>query len=635
LKLGQGCGCLRSVIRRHVLAALAAGVAAGDDDAARKALRKTDWIVRGMARRRLERALIDAALATNELNSADPEAARHVQRVASLLVAKVPIDEIADRARVEAAYRALPVAGAPRLPVLTFAAGALAAALVAGGAYWLETRPGPAPRTYQRPLPPPVAGAFKDGGVPLGDPALETLFIEKLTALVIESDRDRQSGGMDRDRKAHSIALIGAMEIQKHGPALTKAWADMLDMLDRWVHVPVSSREFRDIVRQFRYRVRAVSEQLAAVGIGLFLEGDVMVRGNGVAHALIYAYKVEEVVILDAGGQPRRVLSLRRLDRLNMTHTLLGMQSTEIGDPVLLLDQIDEHVASHVLPVLAPRAPFRLHDGDDARGEPGHLDLAVGELVRTEVLAALGADAAAAQQIATLLRERGQIIDDWREVMERRGWRLARTDELFLPETMTEELKGEVPRQQRDRVDAIEDELARLEAPRIAARVHQLVAATIRRHEAQHGLDDERATPLRYPTVLEEILGDRLDEDGEPRRDVESARAELAAYLSQLANDPVTPRLALWNVGRFAFNKHQWGTSESYAGILIIEGLAKHLQVRSEGPVIHDRRVDARRLWILGAALARVGSEELRAAARALWRELYGEDLVPIVDRTK
>ena len=75
-------GCLVVVIKRHVLAALAAGIAAGDDDVARKALRKTDWIVRGMARRRFERALIDAALATNELNSADPEVARHIQRVA-------------------------------------------------------------------------------------------------------------------------------------------------------------------------------------------------------------------------------------------------------------------------------------------------------------------------------------------------------------------------------------------------------------------------------------------------------------------------------------------------------------------------------------------------------------------------
>lgn len=622
------------MIKRHVLSALAAGIAAGDDDAARKALRETDWIVRAAARRRLERALIDAALATNELGgAADPEAARHVQRVAALMIAKAPVDDVTDRARVEAAYRTIPTRGAPKLPVLTIAAGTLAATLVAGGVYWLETRPGPASRTYQRPLPPPVAGAFKDGGVPLGDPALETLFVEKLTKLVIESDRDRQSGGLDKDRKAHSIALIGALEIQKHGPALTKAWADMLDMLDRWVHVPVSSREFRDIVRQFRYRVRTVSEQLAAAGIGLFLEGDVMVRGSGAAHALIYAYKVEEVVLLDAGGKSRRVLSLRRLDRLNMTHTLLGMQSSEIGDPVLLLDQIDEHVATHVLPVLAPGAPYPLGDDDwmNAEGEP--LAALAGDAIRKELDTAFGADAAAAHKIAALLRERGAIVDEWREVLERRGWRLARTDDLFLPETMTEELEGDVPRAQRDRVDAIEDELARLEAPRIAARCHQLVAATIRRHEAQHGLDDDRPTPLRYPTILEEHLGDALDEDGEPRRSVESGRAELSAYISQLANDAVTPQLSLWNVAKFAFHRDQWGSSESYAGVLIVEGLARHLKLPSPGPVIHDRMIDRARLAALITPMATLPGERLRSAARTLWRELYSEDIVPIVDR--
>jgi hypothetical protein len=624
------------VIRRHVLAALAAGIAAGDDDAARKALRRTDWVLRGAARRRLERSLIDAALATNELGGAvDVEAARHVQRVAALAVAKAPVDDVSDRARVEAAYRALPAVVAPKLPLVTIVTAMLSTALVAGGLYWWETRPGPPARTYQRPLSPPVAGAFKDGGVPLGEPALETLFIDKLTELVIESDRDRQSGGLDKDRKAHSIALIGAPEIQKHGPALVKAWADMLDMLDRWVSVPVSSREFRDIARQFRYRVRAVSDQLAAAGIGLFLEGDVMVRGSGAAHAMIYAYKVEEVVLLDAGGQPRRVLSLRRLDRLNMTHTLLGMQSSELGDPVLLLDQIDEHVASHVLPVLAPGAEYAL--GDDAwmRGDGKELAALAGDAIRKELATAFGPDAQAAHKIAALLQERGQIVEDWRELMERRGYRLARTDDLFLPESMTEALKNDVPRFQRDRVDAIEAELAELEAPRIASRCHQLVAATIRRHEAQHGIDDERASPLQYPTVLEELLGDALDEDGEPRRSVESGRAELSAYTSQLANDVVTPQLSLWNVARFAFNRNQWGSSESYAGVIIIEGLAKHLKLPSDGPVIHDRRIDRARLAALVKPMATMPGDQLRAAARAVWRDLYSEDLVPIIDRTK
>src|SRR5437867_891467 len=75
--------CPTRVIRRHVLAAVDAGVAAGDDDVARAALRRVDWILRGQARRWLEQALIDAALATGVLATDAPAAARHVLRAAA------------------------------------------------------------------------------------------------------------------------------------------------------------------------------------------------------------------------------------------------------------------------------------------------------------------------------------------------------------------------------------------------------------------------------------------------------------------------------------------------------------------------------------------------------------------------
>ena len=637
------------MIRRHVLAALAVGIDAGDDDAARKALKRIDWVLRGAARRKLERALIDAALAVTDVfgeeaarptdlaaahtDTTSVEAVRHIQQIAALTIAKVELDEPRDRDRVTAAYRTLPAPGRPLLPLATIGASMLMLALTTTVALYVWTRPDAPNRAYARPMPPPAAGAFKDGGVPLADAPIATLLIEELTALVIESDRDRQNGGLDKDRAAHSITLIGAPAIAKHGPALVKAWAEMLAMLDRWVHVPASSREFRDIARVFRHKVRAVSDQLAASGIGYYLEGDVLTRSTGAANALIYTYRVEEVVFVTAGGQPRRVLSLRRLDRLNMTHALLGMQSSELGDPVLLLDQIDEHVATHVLPVLAPDAPYELADETYQRHDGAAIAIVAGDAVRRELASAFGPDATRAHQIAALLAERALLIEDWRVIMERKGWRIARTDNLFLPDKLIESLDGDVPSYQRKRATEIEEQLAALEAPRIASRCHQLVAATIRRHEAQHGLDEDREEPLRYPTILEELLGAATDQDGEPLRRVSSARAELSAYTSQLANDLVTPQLSLWNVARFAFTERQWGTSESYAAILIIEGLARQLKLPSPGPVIHDRQIDRARLAALLEPLARLDGAALRTAARGLWREHYGEDIVLIVDR--
>ena len=48
-----------------------------------------------------------------------------------------------------------------------------------------------------------------------------------------------------------------------------------------------------------------------------------------------------------------------------------------------------------------------------------------------------------------------------------------------------------------------------------------------------------------------------------PESDGESGRAELSAYISQLANDPVTPQLTLWNVARFAFDEPSFALSLS------------------------------------------------------------------------
>ena len=623
------------MIRRHVLAALAAGIAAGDDDAARQYLRRIDYLIRRTARRRLESALIDAALLTNELDSANPEATRHVQRVAALQVAKATLPEpIADHERVAAAYRALPSVRAVGAPLMTIIASVLGSLAVVAVVLAIALRPPKARRAYARPLPPPAAGAFKDGGVPLPDAAIEKLFKDELTDLVLESDRDRQSGGMDKDRKAHSDALLAAPAIVGKGPALAKAWREMLGMLDRWVSVPMASKEFETIARDFRHRVRDVSDQLAAAGIGYYLEGDVMLRGSGAANALIYSYRVEEVVLVTAGTQPRRVLSLRRLDQINLVHTLLGMQSTELGDPVLLLDQIDQHVATKVLPVLEPNAAYPIGDDAFATAEGKRLSALAGTAIRDEISRVLGKDAEAAHAIATLLGERARLIEEWRDVMDAKGWRFGRTNDLFLPEGLVEGMEGHVVNAQRDRAKAIDEELARIEAPRIASLVHQLVAATVRRHEAQHGLDDDREEPLRYPAQLREHLGERTeDEDGEPLRYVESARAELSAYVSQIANDPRTTHLSLWNVARFAFDDDQVNSSEFYAGVLILEGLARHAKIASSGPAIHDRRVDRERLLAVALPLASMPGEQLRTAARALWTELYAEELTAIVDR--
>jgi hypothetical protein len=622
------------VIRRHVLAALAAGIDAGNEDVARREVRKIEWLLRGKARRRLEGALMDGALLSNELASAiDLEAARHVQRVAALTVARAKCADYRDRQHVAQAYATLPKARARRFPLLTVVLGLVLTFGVTGGVFYVHSLPGPAPREYVRPLPTPVAGAYASGGVPLRDEPLEKLFTGELTKLVVATDQDRRNGGLDKGRKAMADALLAPPVIVAKGATLAAAWKSMIEMVDRWTTLPYSDNDFDKLAKDLRLRVRAVSDQLAAAGLGYYLEADMFV-GGGTAHLAIYTYRVEEVVFVKAGNTPRRVLSLRRLDNINLRHALLGMQSDELGDPVLLLDEIDAHVVTQVLPVLAPDASYDLADDEWVATEPGRsLAALAGTTVRTELLAALGNDAAAATEIGKLLQKRNEIIAEWERTLHARGWVMPAVTELFVQGTLLDSLDGQVPDSQIRKVRDLDEEIAKADAARIASRCHQLVAASVRRHEAQHGLDADRETPQRYPAPLEDLLGPANADDGTPRSSVEHARGELSAYLSQLANDTVTPQFTLWNVARFAFDDRQWGTPESYAGALIVEGLAQHLGIATDGPVIHDHEIDRDRLATLIRPMAALPGDRLRAAARELWKDFYSEDLVPIVDR--
>jgi len=153
----------------------------------------------------------------------------------------------------------------------------------------------------------------------------------------------------------------------------------------------------------------------------------------------------------------------------------------------------------------------------------------------------------------------------------------------------------------------------------------------VRRHEARHGLDNDRTDPLRYPAALAAHLG---PDDGTAarRRFLLRARAELAAYTSQIASDPLTPQLALWNLANLGFNKEHWGSPESYVAVVVIEGLARRLGITTRGPVVHDGQLDRGRLAALARPLAAESDDALRTATRGLWQDLYAEPFMAIVD---
>jgi hypothetical protein len=623
------------VVRRHLLAALSTGLQARDEDAARQALGEIDWVVRGFARRRLERVLIDATLATGAwATSGDPTATGHVLRLASLYVRGsrdvTPDDPVA----VDRAFVALPPAPAPsRRPILTgIAVFVLAMIVVFSITRIVMGRPAPS-RAFQRPLAPPSAGAFRTGGTPLADPALELLLRVQLTELVVATDHAVNYGDVsDPDRVTRHAALLGDTAMTHHGPGLAAAWLALLGALDHWAHLIPADRAWDPAVADLRAASRAVSDQLAALGLGYYLDGDV-VLGGGRRHAILYAYRVEHVAFVTADTVRRRVLGLRRLDHLNFSRALLGMHSEELGDPLVLLDQIDEHVASHLLGLLGTYGSYPLGDPRWRGSRRGiEVGAAAGAAVRTELLAALGADAPIARAIGELAADRGELLDRWREYLELHHLTLRPVDTALLPEGYLPSLAAVLPADQRERMAALDAEMAQLGVPMIASRLHDLVAATVRRHEAQHAFDADRGAPLAQPVSLQMLVGPVLDADGVERPLARRAQGELSAYVSQIASDPVTPHLALWALARSAFDRTRWGRPESYVAAVVIDGLARELDVPSAGVVVHGGKIDRDRLGQLSVALAGVRGAELRAAAARLWAQLFAEGYVAITD---
>jgi hypothetical protein len=542
------------VIRRHVLAALATGVEAGDDDAARAALAHTEWPLRRSARRELERALIDAALISRAMIShADADEMRHVQRVAALSLAGHYEVDATRRDEVTDAYAKLPPSLRPTAPIATIllaCSAVLGVALLVWAAILLRT---PTPRTRIAPTMP--WGAFATGGTPLADRAVERMLSEDLPNFVIKTDDDRHGEPIQqRVRAAYGDELRTSKAITSYGPGLTRAWVELIDSLDHWAESPTHTHGFHDAGERLRAAAQGVSDQFAAVGLGYHLEADVFSE-RGAAHGTVFTYRVEDIVYVRAGGEPRRVLSLRRLDRINVTHAVLGMQTEELGDPVVMLDQVDDFVTQRIAPVLYVQQ-FMLGDDSYIRTGAGR-DLAY------------AAGGAIARELAPLNSNKALIT--------------------------------------------------------------KAVVATVRRHEARHGYDNDLPDrhghePLRFPTPLSREVGDRSHSAFGQR-----ARAELSAYLSQIASDPITPQLALWNLAQLGFNKDRSGTAESYVAVVVISGLARQLGIRSPGDVTHDGPIDRSRLAQLALPLAAESDDALRTAARRLWQELYGEPFIAIV----
>jgi hypothetical protein len=174
----------------------------------------------------------------------------------------------------------------------------------------------------------------------------------------------------------------------------------------------------------------------------------------------------------------------------------------------------------------------------------------------------------------------------------------------------------------RELMAALYDDVASSE--RATARCRSLLVDSVRRHEAQHRLDQGRG--LAYPAALATRIGEKKQAPFAIR-----ARFELSAYLSQIASDTWVPQLTLANLARHGFRRAQ-RTEEAFVALLVVEGIARRLGITAGGSMIRKGEIDRDRLATLLIALSSRTTVELRSAATALWAELFGEPLVRLYD---
>ncbi|HEY1551241.1 MAG TPA: hypothetical protein VGG28_25605, partial [Kofleriaceae bacterium] len=199
---------------------------------------------------------------------------------------------------------------------LALGIGLVCSACLVGGAAWALRLP----HHRERALASLPSGAFLTSGTPADEPAIEHVLADELADFVRETDDDvHGSSAAAIARPADALALRASPAMAAYGPALADAWAHLIDALGGW-----DKATSKKHLVELRAAAHAVSDELAALGIGYHLEANAFKD-----HAVVFAFRVEDVAYEHAGDTAVRVLSLRRIDRLNVEQALLGMQTDD------------------------------------------------------------------------------------------------------------------------------------------------------------------------------------------------------------------------------------------------------------------------------------------------------------------
>ncbi len=615
------------VIRAAVLEALARAAEAGEGDEGAVRRLRVDPVLAGAARRRLRAAVLEALI-----QAPVSDGAELCQRAYLVLAGQPAFSHEAGEPLAARFLAARAAAGpAPRVSYLATVAVAVAGLALAGLlglALWRAAYPGPKDAWHRR--SPTPSGAYASGGAPAQvTPAVATLFQRHLVAFLLRLDRlsaTAASGNPDGLAVVDAQVGLAASEVEVQcATALAEpVCARLIEVMSAARVVAGQGGDAAE--HSFLDAVGRLDDQLAAAGLAVYVDGDVISTGeSGRRYVILYSYAVDAVHLYQSGEHRVRALWLRRLDRLNFEQAAAGFVRPNLREALVLLDQTEDELVHLILPALAAGGVVLLSGREDAQ-YPGRaaLEQLAGETLRREWSAALGPEAAGAARLGERLVRREAILDGVSESLRARGLVFARPTGLRMPDGWFDDLAQAVLRDTLDQLKDLDVELCSEAAAASFSAARALLAATIEIHEVEHRLD-YAVHGRRMPAELEAIVGPVLFE-GRERGGAAAARDEMSAYLAQLARTPSLVGTNLVLMSRFLQNRDFWGGAECHAALVIFSGLARELSLPDEKLIVQhfvDRAAAAR---TLSALLARPPAQVAAAAAR-LWAHLYGEPL--------
>jgi hypothetical protein len=414
-----------------------------------------------------------------------------------------------------------------------------------------------------------------------------------------------------------------------HKAGLTDQATERLEaLLDACLAAAVADEdELDDAADTMMKRTLALNDALATAGLGFFVDASLKTQ-RGSRSVLLFTFEVHRVVLYRSGGHDVRTLRLRRLDNLNWTYSLLGFTSPQRRDAIVLDHKVEKHLLE-LLPLLSDEVqldPFALPLEDTYTDWYTPVRKRATSVVAAE-LSKAGPDV---MELATLIAKRHAIYDDWNERLESRQMSIDHPASLEVTWDYRRQMEGLTTHSAMDKLDKIQSGLASKKMQQAFALALNHFAESVERHETQHRLDLADLYKLPMPQELAAYVGELPDGYLGQGGLASSALAEMSAYLSELARDPLTPRTNLTLLAAYLLDRRAWGMGESYAALVIFEGLAAELGM-DHAPLVAGRRIDRDVIAKLFMAFTDLDPDTLQDASMTLWARYFETDL-PVLE---